>query len=70
MVEAQLAQEEAQVNHELDAKNLVLHDIKNELKDIDKMHDSGEPVRAFRDNFARAIVELDVPPPEDFSRCV
>lgn len=66
--DAQLAQEEAQVGKELDARHTALRDIKVELKSIAQTHDSEGPLRAFRDNFVRAIVELDVPRPDDVER--
>lgn len=66
--DAQLAQEEVQVTTELSQRALVLRDLKLELKALGEAHDAKAPLSAFRDHFARAIVLLDVPPPEGLDK--
>lgn len=54
-----LAKEEAEIAKALDGQNQVLVGIREELKEVAKAHDSEAPLKRFRDNFARAIVQMD-----------
>ncbi|WNO03966.1 hypothetical protein [Rhodoferax mekongensis] len=62
--DTQLAKEEQGVSSELLAERGRLLNLKAELKELKQSHDSEAPVKAFRENFRHALVELGFDEPE------